>query len=139
MIMKRLLLIAVMAGVLGRGGAMAQTPWGGDDEGFIPPNKAITTCENAIAKALAKAVVCVAKCHQARAAGKIADEAGEDNCESNVSKPTSCKSKFNNTRDKLLGSRKCPACLDQVAMDQIFAQGEAFIESSVNGQMYCAQ
>jgi len=24
-------------------------------------------------------------------------------------------------------------------MDQIFAQGEAFIDSSVNGQIYCAQ
>ena len=135
---KRLVLTAVALGVLG-GVALAQTPWGGDDDGFIPPDKTSASCENALAKALAKTVVCISKCHQARAAGKITDETGEDNCESNVDNAASCKSKYNKTRDKLVAAGTCPACLDQVAMDQIFAQGEAFIDSSVNGQIYCAQ
>jgi len=135
---KRLVLTAVAVGVLG-GVALAQTPWGGDDDGFIPPNKTAASCENAIAKALAKAVVCVAKCHQARATGKIADEAGEESCETDVSNPASCKSKFNKTRDKELGLQSCPSCIDQTVMDQVFAQGEAFIDSTINGQVYCAQ
>ena len=88
---------------------------------------------------LPKAIVCVAKCHQARAAGKIGDEVGEDNCEANVSNPASCKSKFNSARDRLLSGGGCPTCLDQVAMDQVFAQGEAFLNTNVNSQVYCAQ
>ncbi len=134
---KRLLLTAVVLGLLG-GVALAQTPWGGDDDGFIPP-KASASCENALAKALAKAVVCVAKCHQARAVGKITDETGEEACETDVGNAASCKAKYNKTRDKLVNGGTCPACLDQVAMDQIFAQGEAFIDSTVNGQIYCAK
>ena len=135
---KRLLLTIVALGMLG-GVALAQTPWGGDDDGFIPPDKASASCENALAKALAKAVVCVAKCHQSRATKKIVDEAGEEACETDVNNAASCKAKYNKTRDKLIGAGTCPACLDQVAMDQVFAQGEAFIDSTVNGQIYCAQ
>jgi len=56
---KRLVLTAVLIGVLG-GVALAQTPWGGDDDGFIPPDKASASCENALAKAPAKAVVACA-------------------------------------------------------------------------------
>ena len=136
---KRVMLIAVVAGTLAGGVALAQTPFGGDDEGFVPPSKRAAKCENAIAKALAKSIVCIAKCHQARAEGKLADEAAEDNCASNVGRRASCKSKFNATRDRLLSAGDCPACLDQVAMDQTFAQGEAFINTNVSGQLYCAQ
>jgi hypothetical protein len=46
---------------------------GADDEGFLPPNKQAAFYEKAVAKALAKALVCVAKGQQARAAGKLAD------------------------------------------------------------------
>jgi len=137
--MTKRIVLAVLAGALAGGVAMAQTPFGGDDGGFLPPNKQAAACENAVAKALAKALVCVAKCHEARAAGKLADDTAEDDCESNASNPASCKARFNATRDRLLSSGNCPACLDQVAMDQVFAQGEAFVDSSVNGQIYCAQ
>jgi hypothetical protein len=136
---RRLALIAVVTGTLAAGVAMAQTPFGGDNEGFLPPNRRAAACENAIAKALAKALVCVAKCHQARAAGKLANETAEDDCESNVGKAASCKSKFNTTRDRLLSAGDCPGCLNQVAMDQAFAQGEAFLDSNINAQLYCAQ
>src|SRR5690348_5641387 len=138
---KRLVLTAVVLGMLG-GVALAQTPWGGDDDGFIPQTKAVANCENALAKALAKAVVCVAKCHQSRASGKIADESAEEACETDVANAASCKSKYNKTRDKLVSSGACPACLTDnsaTVMDQLFGQGEAFIDSTVNGQIYCAQ
>ena len=134
----KLMLVAMVAGVLVTAAAWAQTPFGGDDAGFLPPSKQAAACENGLAKALAKALVCVAKCHQARAAGKL-DETAEDSCESNANNPGSCKSKYNSFRDKMLASGNCPVCLDQVAMDQVFAQGEMFLDSSVNGQIYCAQ
>jgi hypothetical protein len=138
---KRAVLILVAAVAVSGGVARAQgMPWGGsEDGGFLPPNKPTTSCENALEKAVAKAVACVAKCHLARAAGKIANEAAEDDCESNVANAKSCKAKFNKVRDKLLGSGNCPACLTQVEMDQLFAQSEAFVDSTTNAQVYCGQ
>ena len=136
---KRVVLIAAVAGVLVGGVTTAQTPFGDDDEGHLPPTRRVALCENAIAKALAKAVVCLAKCHQARALGKLQDDTAEDACESNVGRPTSCKSKFNSVRDRLLSEGGCPTCLDQLAMDQVFAQGAAFVNTNVSSQVYCAQ
>jgi hypothetical protein len=137
---KRSVLVAIVAAALAGGVARAQSvPWGADETGFTPPDKQAATCENAVAKALGKALVCVAKCQQARAAGRLADEAAEENCESNPSNRGSCKAKFNATRDQLLSSGKCPACLEQVAMDQAFSLGVAFFHSNINGQIYCAQ
>ena len=65
---KKLVLIALVAGALAGRMAMAQAiPWGGADEGYIPRSSQTLDCENALIKTLAKALVCVAKCHQARA------------------------------------------------------------------------
>ena len=137
---KKLTLIALVVGALAGRMAMAQAiPWGGEDEGYIPRNGQTLDCENALTKALAKALVCVAKCHQARAGGRLPDQTAEDNCESNVSNRASCKAKFNATRDRLLSMGTCPACLGEVSMDQVFAQGVGFFSSSINGQIYCGQ
>ena len=137
---KRLMLMVLVAGALAGRVAMAQgIPWGGEDEGYIPPTGQVADCENTLTKALAKALVCIAKCHQARATGRLPDQAAEDNCESNVGNRASCKTKFNATRDRLLSMGTCPACLGEVSMDQVFAQGVGFFASSINGQIYCGQ
>ena len=135
---KKLVLIAVMAVALTAGVARAQTPWGGsEDGGFLPPDKLTASCENAIEKAIAKAITCVAKCHQARASGKLADENAEETCETSIANPKSCKSRYNKTRDKQINSGRCPSCLNQTAMDQLFAQSEAYVDTTTNGQVYC--
>src|SRR5919197_3438948 len=131
-----IVVVAALAGGVARAGSV---PWGADETGFTPPDAQAAACENAVAKALGKALVCVAKCHQARAAGRLADETAEENCESNPGNRGSCKAKFNATRDQLLASGRCPACLEQVSMDQAFALGVAFFHSNINGQIYCAQ
>jgi hypothetical protein len=137
---KKLVLTALVAGALAGRMAMAQAiPWGGADEGYIPRSAQTLECENALTKTLGKALLCIAKCHQARAAGRLPDQAAEDNCESNVSNQASCKAKFNAMRDRLLSMGTCPACLGEVSMDQVFAQGVGFFSSSVNGQIYCGQ
>ena len=135
---KNLVVMAVMAVALTAGIARAQTPWGGsEDGGFLPPDKATATCENRIEKAIGKAVACLSKCHQARASGKLASESAEETCENAVSNPKSCKARYNKVRDKLLTSGNCPSCLNQTAMDQLFAQSEAYIDTTTNGQVYC--
>ena len=104
------------------------TPWGGDDTGFIPPDKANAKCEDGVGKATAKAIACIIKCHKARASGKFADDTAEDNCE-HGSSPSSCKGKFDNATGKLT----CDPCVDKAAL-------YTFIENTVdnvNGAVYC--
>ena len=73
---------ALSVGVLWMGTARAQTPFGGDDTGFIPLAKSATAkCEAGAGKAAGKLIACILKCHASRASGKLADDTAEDNCE----------------------------------------------------------
>ena len=123
---KRLVLISGSGAMLVVGLAIAQTPFGGDDGGFITSNKGFAKCENSVAKSLGKAAACILGCHKKRAKGSLADDTAEDNCESGPD-PKSCKSKY----DKAVAAPKgCPC-------DPNFF---AFIESNVdlvNGLVYC--
>ena len=49
--MRKLAIVAGLATLLGIGVAVAGTPFGGDDGGFIPPDKATLVCESAVGKA----------------------------------------------------------------------------------------
>jgi hypothetical protein len=87
-------IVALSTGVtLAAGIAMASTPFGGDDGGFIPSNKLTLTCESGIAKAVGKAAACIGKCHAGRSSGKLADDTAENACESNNA-GKSCLEKF---------------------------------------------
>src|SRR5262249_32719509 len=73
---------ALSVGLLWVGTARAQTPFGGDDTGFVPPPKsAIGKCEAGAGKAVDKLIACIFKCHASRASGKLVDETAEDECE----------------------------------------------------------
>jgi hypothetical protein len=105
------------------------TAWGGDDTGFIPPDKDTAKCEDGVGKATAKAIACIIKCHKARADGKLADDTAEDSCEKGAS-PSSCLGKFTTATGKL----SCPPCVDAAGLFN-------FIETTVdnvNGGVYCA-
>ena len=63
--------VALSVGLLWVGNARAQTPFGGDDTGFIPPAKSTTAkCEAGAGKAADKLIACILKCHASRASGK---------------------------------------------------------------------
>jgi hypothetical protein len=65
--------------------AIAGTPFGGDDNGTIPsdaPKGPVTKCESKVAKAAAKVVGSIIKCHAGRTTGKYADDTAENGCES---------------------------------------------------------
>src|ERR1041384_4937941 len=96
---KALGLIGGLVGVLGVGSAIAGTPFGGDDSGFIPPNKDVAKCEERVAKELGKAANCVLGCHRKRAKGSLADDTAEDTCESTGQAASSCKGKYNKVTD----------------------------------------
>ena len=125
---KRLALISGLAVMLVVGLAIAQTPFGGDDGGFVTSNKGFAKCENSVAKSLGKAAACILGCHKKRAKGSLADDTAEDNCESGPD-PKSCKSKY----VKAAAAAPCPPQCDPGFF--------AFIETNVdlvNGSVYCA-
>src|SRR4029077_3039590 len=66
-----------------------------DDAGFIPPDAATGKCEDAVARALAKYVKAVVKCHIKSADSGVRGAPLDDElCESNPSTGKGAKEKF---------------------------------------------
>ena len=78
---RKLAMVAGLAAVFAAGSARAATPFGGDDTGFIPPSKDALKCESSVSKDVSGFIKTVAKCHDSRAKGKLADDTAEDACE----------------------------------------------------------
>jgi hypothetical protein len=114
--------------------ASAQTPFGGDDTGFVPPPKSATAkCESKASKAASKLIACILKCHDKRAAGKLADDTAEDACEKTLA-GKSCTAKFAGSIAKLSG---CPPCISGTTMANLAATAEAVLDAN-NGMVYCS-
>ena len=113
--------------------ARAQTPFGGDDTGFIPPAKSPTAkCEAGAAKAAGKLIACIDKCHASRASGKLADDTAEDSCEKTLV-GKSCAAKFTASIAKLSG---CPSCINGTTMANLAGLTETVLDGN-NAAIYC--
>src|SRR6516162_2667492 len=111
--------------------ARAQTPFGGDDTGFLPP-AANAKCEAGAAKAAGKLIACIDKCHASRASGKLADDTAEDACEKTLA-GKSCVAKFTLAISKLKG---CPACINGTTMGNLAGLTETVLDGN-NSAVYC--
>src|SRR6516225_10689886 len=128
------LVAALSVGLLWVGTARAQTPWGGDDSGFLlPPKSASAKCEAGAAKAAGALQQCIKKCHASRASLKLADDTAEDSCEKTLA-GKSCTAKFAASIAKLSG---CPSCINGTTMAALAGVAETFIDSN-NSAVYCA-
>ncbi|TMB39439.1 MAG: hypothetical protein E6J55_22850 [Deltaproteobacteria bacterium] len=114
------------------------TPFGGDDQGNVPASKSNDQkCEDAVAKALAKASACILTCGTKLADGKLADDAAEDACETGPAK--SCKVKYDGvTGPTSKINALCPACLDATARANAFANAETQLDA-LGGLVYCCE
>jgi hypothetical protein len=113
--------------------ARAQTPWGGDDTGLIPPAKSATAkCEAGAAKVEGKLNSCIFKCHASRASGKLADDTAEDSCEKTLA-GKSCAALFTLGISKLKG---CPSCINGTTMASLASLTESLIDIN-NSTIYC--
>ena len=117
----------------------ASPPFGGDDGGFVPPDKNTAKCEDLVATHLKKLSACMMKCQIKQAdfarKGKQFDE---EACEQGTGKPVSCRAAFDNASAKLLGRKTpiCPACLDATAQSNLADLVVNFIDTN-NGLIYC--
>ena len=127
-------LVAAMSVGLWVASARAQTPFGGDDTGIVPPAKSPTAkCELGAGKAADKLIACIGKCHMSRASGKLADDTAEDSCEKTLA-GKSCTAKFAASIAKLSG---CPSCINGTTMGGLAAFAESILDAS-NSMVYCA-
>jgi hypothetical protein len=138
--MCRIVLALVLAVSLSVGVSHATPggPLGGDESGCYPLDKDTKKCQDAVAKAAAKALGCIMTCHAKRASGKFADDTAEEACES-TDPVKSCKAKY----DKATGPTSkinalCPPCLPPAARDGVFATIESTLDNATNAAIYCA-
>jgi len=110
---------------IGVGTARAGTPFGGDDTGFVPPDKGTLKCESSVTKNAAKLTLAVSICHDKAAdAGVKGKTFDEEACE------TAARGKYDAANAKLI----CPSCIDSSATgDSVEAQ----LDTAANAAIYC--
>jgi hypothetical protein len=105
------------------------TPIGGDEPGFVPPDKATAKCAAGAAKNAAKLVAAIGSCHAKRAVDSLNGKASqEESCEA------AAKAKYDAADTKLGG---CPPCLDGAHRGSLRDQVEVSADQA-NGGVYCA-
>src|SRR5947207_10506017 len=124
---RRLAIAALVAWALAAGTARAQTAFGGDDSGFIPPDDDNYKYESKVAKNVTKYQKCQLKCHEKRASGKLPDEPNEENCEGG------CKTKYDASNAKLTAPAPASGCLNTDSVRQLWHG----VLDSFNSQIYC--
>lgn len=113
------------------GSALAGTPFGGDDTGFVPPDKSAYRCGATVTKALAKLQLAITSCHRKTAnAGLRGTPTDDQPCEN------AAKAKFDATIDKLLATTPCAPCFT-AATAGLSDAVETELDAG-NGAIYCA-
>jgi hypothetical protein len=116
---------------LSAGIAIAGTPFGGDDTGFVPPDKTAHKCASKVTTALTKLQLSITSCHQRMANSGVRGTAIDDEpCE------MAAKAKFDDAVNRLLAATTCPPCL-VAATSGLSDAVESELDAS-NGDFYCA-
>src|SRR5262249_22955930 len=114
------------------GPALAVTPFGGDDTGFIPPDRGVFVCASKTQILAAKLMVGYAKCHIRLAADGLAGNSGgnsEEGC------AQASRAKFDHATGNVLATG-CPLCVVQhVNFTPIAATLEAEADAA-NGDVF---
>jgi len=112
--------------------------FGGDDSGFVPPDKETAQCENAVAKNAAKLLACDGGCRKKKADADVRGKAFNlPACETGTLKPVSCAAAFTTQSTKLLGKNICPGCLGASGQAAVATAVQTFIDQA-GGPIYCA-
>ena len=112
------------------------TPLGGDDPGFVPPDKDTGKCEDSVAKAISKLHGCFANCQIKNADAAVKASAFDRNaCQ--VSGVKSCRGKYDAGVTKLL-VKPCQTttCLDAAGQGAV-ADGAQTLLQQLQAQIYC--
>lgn len=113
---------------------LAGTPFGGDDTGFIPPDRGVLVCASKTQILAEKLIVGLTKCHiKLAAAGLAGNSSGssEEGCEQ------ASEAKFNHAVGSVLGTG-CPLCVVQNTNFTPLATNLEQQLDAANGSVFCA-
>src|SRR6059036_2106113 len=115
--------------------AVAGGPFGGDDSGYLPPNRSVAKCEAQVARSLASFDRCALTCNvrAAKAAYKgrpihvpACTQAGA----------RSCRGRYERASARTARSGRCPACLSPPAQGLLADSAAARLEQTA-GAIHC--
>ena len=115
-----------LAFTLSTGTALAGTPFGGDDTGFVPPNRDVLRCEDTIGQIATRDVVRLIQCHLQASAVMLmtgrpfVDEPREQRCAANLVRAANA----------LLARNICPPCITQVDPAMVAMANEQTIDAA---------
>jgi hypothetical protein len=112
--------------------------FGGDDSGFVPPDRKTAQCENTVAKNAATLLACDGGCRKKKADADVRGTGFNlPACETGTLKPVSCAATFTTQSTKLLGKNICPGCLGASGQAAVATAVQDFIDLA-GGPIYCA-
>ena len=126
--------VLVAAVLLTAGPAVAATPFGLDDTGFIPPSRDVYVCESKPQMLNGKLVVAYTKCHISLAAAGLAGN-------SSGSSEEACEQVARHRFDRAVGNvfeKGCPLCIVANLNYVPYAANVAAQLDAANGDVFCA-
>lgn len=109
--------------------ALASSPFGGDDSGFVPPTAAARACSGQVAKSAARLARCLVKCHARAVSAAFGGDAFDDDvCEEQ------CVVEYATKAVKIVARFDCPLCIDHQGLSDDVREFFDGVEADV----YCA-
>ena len=115
--------------------AVAGAPFGGDDSGFVPPNRRAARCEETVASNLARFSRCIVGC-DVRAARAPFKGRQFDPQACKQTGPRSCRESYENVSARITRGGRCPACLAPPAHAALADRAAMRLEGDA-GVIYC--
>jgi len=115
--------------------AVAGGPFGGDDSGYVPPNRSVAKCEQQVARALASFDRCVLTCN-VRAAKAAFKGRASDLPACTQTGARSCRGRYDRASARRAQTGRCPACLSPPAQG-LLADRAATRLARTAGAIHC--
>src|SRR5213593_2635695 len=115
--------------------AVAGGPFGGDDSGYVPPNRSVAKCEQQVARSLASFDRCALTCND-RAAKAAFKGRPIDLPACTQTGARSCRGRYDRASARMAQTGRCPACLSPAAQG-LLADGAAARFKQAAAAIHC--
>jgi len=115
--------------------AVAGGPFGGDDSGYVPPNRSVAKCEQQVARSLASFDRCALTCN-VRAAKAAFKGRPIDLPACTQTGARSCRGRYDRASARMAQTGRCPACLSPAAQG-LLADGAAARFEQAAAAIHC--
>jgi hypothetical protein len=114
--------------------AVAGGPFGGDDSGFVPPDRSVAKCEQQVATSLASFDRCVVTCNVRAVKAAFKGRPHLPACTQTGAR--SCRGKYDRASARTARTGRCPACLSPPAQGLLADRAAARLAQTA-GAIHC--